>query len=48
VSFRQACMNQREVFGIVGRCREAAWRTADENRSNAGSSRMAGATAATF
>jgi len=44
VSFRQACMNRREAFGIVGCRREAAWRTADENRSDAESSRMAGAT----
>ena len=52
VSFRQACMNWREAFGIVG-CRrdlscvalakrEAAWRTVDENRNDARLSRRAG------
>ena len=35
VSFRQACMNRREAFGIVGCRRKAAWRTADENRNDA-------------
>ena len=48
VSFRQACMNQREVSGIVGCRREAARRTTDENRNDARLSRLAGAITPAF
>jgi len=34
VSFRQACMNRREGFGMVGCHREMVRRTADENPNN--------------
>jgi len=48
VSFRQACMNQREASGIVGCRRKAAWRTADENRNDARLSCLAGETPPAF
>lgn len=39
-SFPQTCANWCEASGIVGRRREAPWRTAGDNRSDAQSRRI--------